>query len=407
MFSSLSCPDALTHAEALRRASALLPLLGEQARLTEQLRRLPDTHVDALREQRLFGLLAPHRHGGSALPPATLVAVTATLARACASTAWVYAHLARNAWALGMFPALAQEAVWAGAPQALIGASLTFASGRALPLEQGYILEGSWRFATGIDHCQWVILGAVVAGSDELGLESAVEGSGEYRLFLLPREDCEVRDIWHAAGLRGAGSQQLNVSGARVPAPFSLALRDTYGGVAPGGGADALYQVPLLPALGSIAAGVPLGVAEGALAFFIGEQRQRIASSYSGRALADFASVQARVAEAAVEVESARLMLAANCADMLAAAQSGRPALERKALWRRDAAHAARCAVRAVDLLFEAGGASALFDTHPLQRAFRDAHAAASTISLNWDAQASIYGRVLLGLHGELAPYER
>jgi len=39
-----------------------------------------------------------------------------------------------------------------------------------------------------------------------------------------------------------------------------------------------------------------------------------------------------------------------------------------------------------------------LFLGQPLQRAWRDAHAAASHISLNWDSTGSMYGQFMLGL---------
>ena len=49
-------------------------------------------------------------------------------------------------------------------------------------------------------------------------------------------------------------------------------------------------------------------------------------------------------------------------------------------------------------MLFKAGGGGALFDDHPLQRAFRDVHAATAHISMIWEPQATTFGRVALGL---------
>jgi hypothetical protein len=39
-----------------------------------------------------------------------------------------------------------------------------------------------------------------------------------------------------------------------------------------------------------------------------------------------------------------------------------------------------------------------LFLDSPIQRIWRDAHAAASHISLNWDSTGTMYGQHLLGL---------
>jgi hypothetical protein len=39
-----------------------------------------------------------------------------------------------------------------------------------------------------------------------------------------------------------------------------------------------------------------------------------------------------------------------------------------------------------------------LFDTSPIQRFMRDAHAGAMQLIANWDEQAESYGRVRMGL---------
>ena len=53
---------------------------------------------------------------------------------------------------------------------------------------------------------------------------------------------------------------------------------------------------------------------------------------------------------------------------------------------------------RAVDALFRATGGGAIYARNPLQRMFRDIHAANAHYVLNWDINGAMFGRVLLGL---------
>lgn len=388
--------------EVLQRARAMVPELADRALATEAARQLPDSTLEAFRTSGLLRLLQPRRVGGLEFDFGILVEVCAEIARGCASSAWVLANLMSHNWMLGMWPREAQDEVWnEGDGESAIGASLIFPAGRARPDAGSYKLHGRWSFASGIDACNWVMLGAIVDGDEE--------NPGEYRLFLLPRADYTIHDNWFAAGLAGTGSKEVRVDDARVPAHRSLPLQATQGGAAPGTAVNPgpLYRIPLLATFGYVVAGIPLGIAEGALEHFTGENRRRLAS-YSGRALVDFAPVQWKIAQASADIESARRTLKANCTEIMRlAARPDVPTLEQKVQMRRDGAFAAQLCKGAVDLLFEASGGAALYLSHPVQRAFRDIHAAASHIALNWDAAATAYGRVVLGRGGDLPPYER
>lgn len=390
----------------LQAARDLVPVLRERVAKTEELRRVPDETIRDFRDAGLFRVLQPRRVNGAELEFGALVEIAAELARGCASSAWVLANLASHSWMLGMWSPAAQDEIWVrNSVDTLISASLVFPAGHAVAVEGGYRLHGRWGFASGIDACDWVMLGAIVEGDED----AFADGHGEYRMFLLPRSDYAVDDTWFVAGLAGTGSKEVRVDDVIVPEHRTLSLHAAQGGDTPGSRVNPgpLYRIPLLATFGYVVAGVPLGIAESAVDQFTGENRHRLAS-YSGRALVDFSSVQVKIAEASADVDAARRTLLANCEQIMRlAAVPGAPTLEEKARLRRDSAFATRLATRAVDLLFEASGGAALYLAHPVQRAFRDMHAAASHIAVNWDAAASIFGRVALGRTGDMPPYER
>ena len=88
-----------------------------------------------------------------------------------------------------------------------------------------------------------------------------------------------------------------------------------------------------------------------------------------------------------------------DCDDATRIVEDGRvPTLPERARYRRDGAYAATLCTRAVDALFRATGGGAIYARNPLQRAFRDIHAANAHYVLNWDINGAMFGRVLLGL---------
>jgi len=74
------------------------------------------------------------------------------------------------------------------------------------------------------------------------------------------------------------------------------------------------------------------------------------------------------------------------------------PTIEQKARWRRDGAYAASLCTEAVNMLFAATGGGGVYLNQPIQRAFRDAHAANAHYALSWDVNGTQWGRLALGL---------
>ena len=111
--------------------------------------------------------------------------------------------------------------------------------------------------------------------------------------------------------------------------------------------------------------------------------RERVAR-YSGKSLADMTAVQIKIAEAGACIDTARRVMRHHCQTAQTLAEQGDvPDLLLKATWRRDGAFSAGLCERAVDVLFKLGGGGALFDDHPLQRAFVAEQAAQCGMCMN------------------------
>jgi 3-hydroxy-9,10-secoandrosta-1,3,5(10)-triene-9,17-dione monooxygenase len=378
--------------QLLARAHALVPVLRARAGETEKLRRLPDANVAALREAELFRLFQPARYGGIEAPFRAFVEIGAVLGQACGSTSWVFNNLIAHNWMLGYWPETAQDEVWASAPGALIGSSFIFPPGHAEKVAGGYRLSGRWPFSSGIDQSDWMMLAANVGDSGQ--------GKPEPRFFLVPRADYTAIDNWYAMGLAGTGSKDVVVDAITVPEHRTLAAEGGKGELHPGSAVNpgALYKLAWYALFGFVNGATALGIAQGAVEEFMTATRARVATA-SGRHVADFATMQIRIAEAATLVDAAETLMLKDCDEAMSIAASGRSAtMAEKTRWRRDGAFTARLSVRAIDILFTGAGGSAIAESHPLQRALRDAHAAQGHIGLNWDLNGTMYGRVALGL---------
>jgi 3-hydroxy-9,10-secoandrosta-1,3,5(10)-triene-9,17-dione monooxygenase len=383
-------------ADMVARARALLPRLRDRAMRTEELRGLPPETERDLHDAGLFRIVQPRRVGGSELDYVALVDCAEMLGRADASVAWNLANLASHHWMLAMFDKRAQDAVWEKDPNVLIASSFIFPAGRAKKVDGGYRLRGSWPFSSGVASCDWNMLASVVSSDDE------ADGI-EYRIFLVHKNDYGILDTWNAAGLRGTGSNDVEVRDAFIAEPLTVAVSDLAGGPTPGSAVNpnALYALPVFSMFPYVLSGVALGNAQACLDDYVDVTRQR-ASTYNRTKLGDLQSTQIKIAEASAKIDAARLIMRSSCIEAMAEARRGHiQDMVTKTRLRRDGAYSVNLCTEAVSLLFAASGARGLFTTGVLQRQFRDAHAINSHLAFNFDAAGTNYGRVALGLPSE------
>jgi alkylation response protein AidB-like acyl-CoA dehydrogenase len=157
-----------------------------------------------------------------------------------------------------------------------------------------------------------------------------------------------------------------------------------------------LYRIPRTLLFASGDAGVALGVARTCLDTFV-----ELACAKTPRAmealLRDQPVIQATVGQAEAHLRSGRAFLTEAVSEIWSAARSGTVSLDQRAVLRVATTHAIRLAVQVVDAVYNAAGATAIYETHLLQRHFQDIH----VISQHLQGRLSHYelvGRHWLGL---------
>jgi len=361
----------------IERVATLVPSLAERAEQVEKTRTIhPDT-VQEFWDTQLWSIMKPKRYGGLELDYGMLVDVPDYIARGCASTSWIYANLVIHDWMLAMWPSEAQDVVWKNNPRALMASSLIPNAGRATPVAGGYRIAGRWPYCSGIDVSDWMMMAAMTQDDQ----------SQRPIWFVVPRFEFEEIDTWHVSGLIGTGSRDVRCEDVFVPEHRTVAADDLKGGPTPGAALNPgpLYQVPLMAMFPYILSGVALG-------------RERV-STYNASKLSEHTQTQMKVAEAGILIHAARLLAHDNIREAERIAESGRqPTVEEKVRWRRDGAFAAQNCVKSIQILQSAIGAAGNYLSHPFQRRFRDMHAAAGQIQINFDINGAEFGRVELGL---------
>jgi len=383
-------------ADLVERAAKVRPLLVDNAEVTDRERGVPAENVVALGEAGLLSLMQPARYGGLQTDFRTLLEVSREVGRACGSTAWVTSLLNANSWFVGLFPAKAQDDVWAGTPDARVAGVVT-PSGTARPVEGGFLVSGRWAPASGSAHADWAVLG--VTRADAEGTADAVG------IVLAPMAQLTVQDTWFVLGMRGTASNTLVGEDLFVPAHRFVSVPDAVEGrYATPFTDEALYRVPLVPAAALILTGPLLGLAAAAVDLLLDQAPGRGLTMTSYASAAEAPTTQIAAANAASLADSAQLHAYRAAADMDEAARAGVvPDYDARARTRMDAGMAAIHAREAVRIVCSAQGASSFGESNPLQRIWRDIEAASRHAVLNPEVAAEIYGKSLFGIRGTVS----
>ena len=360
-------------------------------------RRVSTQSIVDLRKAGYFDIVKPKAFGGSELDFGTLVDLNIDLAKYCASTAWVAGLLAAHQWLVASFPFEAQRDVWGANPDALACGSYAPAC-QAQAVQDGYLLSGRWSFASGCDCAQWSLCAAILPPDQDR--ETAAPA-----FLLVPEADYTIEDTWHVVGLAGTGSKTLVLKDVFVPKHRVLCFSETTSGLTPGARLYSHkpdYGIPMLSVIPSCLASVSVGAALGALEDYLERTSRRVtrgAVAGAHNRMAEFATIQLRVAEAAASVDAAKTILLKDLRERQSTVRKGESvSTEGRIVSRRGQAFAVSLAIRATEALNASTGGQGLDLSHPVQRAWRDANAVGRHISMNWDTVGTMYGQMALGL---------
>ena len=346
-----------------------------------ELRKLPEESIAELRESGYFRALVPAKLGGLEMSPQEFFRIQSQIAEYDMSTAWVGGIIAVHAFQIALMDEQAQIDVYGDDPNTCVSSSYNPVGGKTEAAEGGLMLSGRWGWSSGSDHCDWVLLGAIIAG----------EG---YRTFLVPRSDYEIEDTWHSMGLQATGSNDIVIKDP-VFVPDHRTHKQMDGFACKNEQPSDLYNMPWAQAFVRVVSTPAIGAAKHALRLFI---ENASSSSTDPTRLVGDPDVLRRVAEVENQIDITETILQRNFDAMTELLAAGKeiPMADR-VRYRYQAGRVITDMSDAVDLLFQVAGGRSVFVGSEIQAIWHDIHIARAHVANNPVGFARNWGNIMLG----------
>ncbi len=380
-------------ADLFNRVDRIASVLADDVDAAERNRRLPATTVDAMRSARLLWLKVPTVLGGFEAEPALQFEVFERVAYTSAVAAWCLFIYADNA---GMVSSrLGDEGLAAyldsdgDVPVSAGGGGLR--PGTLRRAKGGYELSGDWRYGSGIDAAEWVMVSGLLPPETNT---KDPRPKAQVLQCVVARRDLQIKDNWHVHGLAGTGSSDYSARDVYVPESLTFS---PFGPPQRGG---RQYRTAVA---GYLSYTIP-AVAHGACRRSIDDLLKSAGSIKRGytqpRALADSTVFQHFVGQADQRLRAAKALMLANGEALMEAVDAqGRATPAQEADTRAAAAYATKVAADVMHEMTRLAGGSAVQLGHRFERALRDV-TMASTHLLVGESAFENHGQFLLGLPG-------
>jgi indole-3-acetate monooxygenase len=309
------------------------------------------------------------------LPPAVALRCAEAVARGNASAGWCVSIAITSSLLVAYLPASSRDALFGDGRGVAAGVWAPRGTGRTV--DGGIVVSGRWPFCSGITHADMMFAGCLV------------DGQRVPSVVALRKEDLRVLDTWHTLGLRGTGSHDTLAHEVFVPTDRVFSLFD-------GPIVDRpLYRFPVFGFFALSIGAAALGNARAAIDDLI-----ELACAKKGlgstRTLAERPATQAAAATAESALSAARALYYQAIETAWQASQYGEGvSVETRNRLRLAATHAVRTSADVVRDMYDLAGGTAIYDSSPLQRRFRDAYTATAHFQVN-EASRELPGRILL-----------
>lgn len=327
----------------------------------ERQRALLPEAVAALREQAIDNLFLAKPLGGEEVDPVTCALITEQIAKTDTAAAWFVMVANSPRLMAASWPQDLVEHLWGKNPHTLVAASgHSVLAGRAE--DDALVLNGTVGFSSGCHHADYIAAPVVIAAGEQV--------AEERRMALVPAELVTIQDDWHVVGMRGTGSNSVQLREVSIPrslsAPIAAQLHVAnpyYGG--------ALYRCP-----GRVlfATYVPISLAVAGCALDALDRLARVKTpAASSQLLRERQIAQLKFGKALATFRAARNYFFSALNTAWERAQRGEAATDaQRAELYLAGTHGVQASAETVRLVADAAGTSAIYEQGELARLVRD-----------------------------------
>lgn len=226
----------IQHPSLLLKAN-WVAIIRNEAAAAEKLGMLTTKQLKLVYEQQWFNLLSPAAYGGLQTPLPQLVAMEEALSWADGSLGWVVTLCCGAGWFGGLLQPEVAQRIFAD-PKACIAGSGA-ATGTANIWGNGYIINGDWKYASGVHHATHITVNCNMMNGEIPVLDK--DGEPQILPFILDKQDVELQPGWKYLGMVATGSDAYTIKDLYVDKSRCFTINEGCAVVA-----DKLYTYPFM-----------------------------------------------------------------------------------------------------------------------------------------------------------------
>ncbi len=214
-----------------------IKLIRDTALAAERLETLHPKQLELAIEQGWFKLLVPSVYTGLQKSIPELLRLEESISWADGSLGWVITLCAGAGWFGGFLDSGVANKVFKSKNVCLAGSGA--ATGEALIIDNGYMINGVWRYASGAHHATHFTANCLIKNENSTVIKK--DGKPLVLPFIFEREAVEILPSWKYMGMIATGGDAFEVKNQFVPVEHCFEINPNKTIIN-----DALYQYPFL-----------------------------------------------------------------------------------------------------------------------------------------------------------------